>query len=198
MKTVGLTGGIASGKSTVAGILRSRGVPVIDADAVAREIVAPGQPALVRIVERFGPTVLGPDGTLDRAAMRKRITSDPEARRALEAITHPEILRTILERLSALAAEGTPAAVVEAALMVETGSYRNYPLVVVVTCDPALQLQRVMARDGVNEADARAIVATQLPLAEKERAATHLIRNDSTLAELEARVEQVWDQILST
>lgn len=194
--TVGLTGGIATGKSTVAAILRARGVPVIDADAVAREVVLPGEPALARIVTRFGADVLAPDGTLDRAAMRRRIASDPEAKRALEGITHPDILGRILTRLQALAAEGQPAAVVEAALMVETGSYRAYTALVVVTCDPALQLRRVMARDGVSEAEARAFIATQLPLAEKERVATHVIRNDGTLADLEARVDEVWSRIV--
>jgi dephospho-CoA kinase len=179
-------------------MLLRRGVPVIDADAVAREVVAPGQPALARIVAAFGDEVLASDGTLDRAAMRRRITSDPAARKTLEGITHPEILRTILERLQALAAAGQPAAVVEAALMVETGSYRQYPVVVVVSCDPEVQLRRIRARDGVDEAEARAIVATQLPLAEKERAATHVIRNDGTEAELEARVDAVWKAILGS
>lgn len=195
MIAVGLTGGIATGKSTVARILRERGIPVIDADQVAREVVDPGRPALEGIVARFGPEVLAPDGTLDRAAMRRRITVDADAKRALEAITHPEILRIIVERLQALAEEGWPAAVVEAALMVETGSYRNYPVLVVVTCDPELQVRRVMARDGVTDADARAIIATQLPLAEKERVATHTIRNDGTIEELEARVAAVWSAI---
>ena len=194
--TVGLTGGIATGKSTVAALLRARGVPVIDADAVAREVVLPGEPALAELVARFGSEVLAADGTLDRAAMRRRITTDPDAKQALEAITHPDILGRILSRLQALDAAGEPAAVVEAALMVETGSYRAYPILVVVTCDPALQLRRVVARDGVTEAEAQAIIATQLPLAEKERVATHVIRNDAGLEALEARVDEVWSRVL--
>ena len=157
---VGLTGGIACGKSAVARILRERGVPVIDADRVARDVVAPGTAGLQRIVARFGPEVLGPDGSLDWAAMRHRITTDPDARRALEAITHPEIARSIGEQLVALAAAGQAAAVVEAALMVETGSYRQYPVVVVVSCDSATQLDWVQTRDGVALEQARAIVGT--------------------------------------
>jgi dephospho-CoA kinase len=195
VQVVGLTGGIACGKSAVARILRGQGVPVIDADQVAREVVAPGTPGLARVVERFGREVLGPDGGLDRAAMRDRITSDPDARAALEGITHPEIRRVIGERLVALAAEGRRAVVVEAALLVETGSYRMYPRLIVVSCDPAVQLARIVARDQVTQDQARAIVATQLPLAEKERVATHVIRNDGTLAELEARTLEVWRAI---
>lgn len=191
MKVVGLTGGIATGKSTVGRLLAGWGVPVIDADQVAREVVEPGQPALAGIVEAFGPEVLGPDGHLDRAAMRRRISADPEARRRLEALTHPAIRAAIAHRLAALAAEGRPLAVVEAALMVETGSYRLYPELVVVSCDPATQLARLRARDGATEAEARAMVATQLPLADKEAVATHVIRNDGDRAALEARTREV-------
>lgn len=192
MRVVGLTGGIGTGKSTVAGLLRGMGVPVIDADQVARDVVEPGTSGLARIVEAFGPGVLGPDGRLDRAAMRRRIATDADARRQLEAITHPAIRQAIGERLAALAAEGHPAAVVEAALMVETGSWRLYDALVVVTCSPEEQLRRVMARDGMTEADARALVATQMPLADKEKAATHVIRNDGGLEELEARTRTSW------
>lgn len=195
MLVVGLTGGIACGKSTVARWLRDRGVPVIDADRVAREVVEPGSAGLARIVATFGPGALGPDGGLDRASMRERISRDPAAKSALEGITHPEIRRVIGERLAGLAQAGHPAAVVEAALMVETGTYRLYPVVVVVSCAPALQIERIVARDGVSEEQARALAATQLPLADKEKVATHVIRNDGTEAELAARVEEVWRAI---
>ena len=195
MLVVGLTGGIASGKSTVGRILAGMGVPVIDADRVARDVVEPGTPALAEVVEAFGPAVLDADGRLDRAAMRRRIASDPDARRTLEAITHPAIREAIGARLLALARQGSAAAVVEAALLVETGSYRMYPALVVVSADPEVQVRRVMARDGVSEADARALVAAQLPMADKERVATHVIRNDGDLAALEARTREVWAAI---
>ncbi len=189
MKVVGLTGGIATGKSTVGRRLAALGLPVLDADQVSREVVAPGQPALAELVERLGEGILDQDGRLDRAAMRDRIARDPEAKKTLEAVTHPAILGAILQRIQALAAQGETLAVVEAALMVETGSYKSYPFVVVVTCDPATQLRRLMARDGMDEVDARRLIATQMPLAEKEAAATHLIHNDGSEAELLAQVD---------
>lgn len=192
MRVVGLTGGIATGKSTVASILRELGVPVIDADRVAREVVEPGQPALARILEAFGPEVLDDRGRLDRAAMRRRIARDPDARRALEAITHPAIRRRVAEQLLRLAEEGHPAAVVEAALMVETGSWRDYAALVVVTCDPDLQLRRLLARDAGGEEEARALIAAQLPLERKEAVADHVIRNDGDLDALRRRTEEVW------
>lgn len=198
MTVVGLTGGIGTGKSTVAALLRDRGAAVIDADQVARDVVAAGQPALAQIVAAFGAEVLAPDGTLDRAAMRARIGRDPDARRTLEAITHPAIRAAIDARLAALAAAGAPLAIVEAALMVETGSYRLYDQVVVVTCAPERQLARVMARDGGDEAQARAIIGAQLPLAEKERVATHLIRNNGELVDLERQVDQLWAALSRT
>ena len=170
---------------------------MIDADQVARDVVEPGTPALARIVEAFGPDVLGPDGRLDRAAMRRRITSDPDDRRTLESITHPAIREAIGRRLVELAAAGHTAAVVEAALMVETGSFRLYPALLVVSADPEEQVRRVIARDGVTEAEARALIATQLPLADKEAVATHVIRNDGDLPTLERRTREVWDAVSS-
>ena len=195
MRVVGLTGGIATGKSTVGELLRARGVPVVDADQAARVVVAPGQPALQAIVAHFGADVLGADGTLDRAAMRARISADAGARKALEGITHPAILQHIAGQVQALAAEGHELVVVEAALMVETGSYRGYSALVVVTTDPDEQLRRVMARDDMTTEGARALIATQLPLADKEAVATHLIRNEGTREALEARVDEVLGEL---
>lgn len=195
MIVVGLTGGIATGKSTVARMLAADGVPVIDADQVARDVVAPGQPALAAIVAAFGSGVVQPDGSLDRAHMRRRIIQDADARRTLESITHPAIRAAIATRLGELRSEGHPAAVVEAALLVETGSHKQYPELIVVTCDPATQLDRVMARDGVTEAEARALISTQLPLAAKEAVATHLLRNDGTTEALHGETRRVWAAI---
>ena len=195
MIVVGLTGGIATGKSTVARILAADGVPVIDADQVARDVVAPGQPALAAIVEAFGPDVLDADGSLDRAAMRRRIAHDADARRTLEGITHPAIRVAIFEELTRLREAGHPAAVVEAALLVETGTYRQYPELVVVTCDPAVQLERLLKRDGASESESRALIAAQLPLTDKEAVATQVIRNDGTEAALRERTREVWRAI---
>lgn len=195
MTLVGLTGGIATGKSTVAGILQSLGVPVVDADQVAREVVARGEPALEQIVDAFGPSILLADGTLDRAALRKRIARDPDARRRLEAITHPPIRQRIAERARELAERGHEHVVVEAALLVETGSFREYPILIVVTASPAVQVARLTARDGVTVRDAQRMLQTQLPLADKEAVATHVVRNDGDRVALEARVREVWATI---
>lgn len=195
MKVVGLTGGVACGKSTVARHLAASGVPVIDADVVAREVVAPGTDGLAAIVARFGPSVIGPDGALDRRGLRGVIAADPDARRALEAITHPRIAARIAERLAVLAA---PFAIVEAALMVETGSWRRYDAVIVVSSPPDVQLARLMSRDDVDEAAARALIATQLPLAEKERVATAVIVNDGDEDTLRARTDAAWRAVVAS
>lgn len=194
MRVVGLTGGIATGKSTVGRWFREWGAEVIDADQVAREVVAPGTPGFAAVVEAFGPGVVGPDGGLDRPALRTKLT-DPVAKRTLEAITHPAILAAIAARLQALSAAGARLAVVEAPLMVETGSYRAYPEVIVVTTTPELQLQRLVARDGMTEDAARRLVATQMPLAEKEKAATRLLRNDGGPEALRESARAVFDAL---
>lgn len=187
MITVGLTGGIACGKSTVAGLLRERGVPVLDLDAVAREVVEPGQPALAAIATRW-PEVIR-DGRLDRKALGAQVVADPAARRELEAITHPAIW-TAAERW--LAAQTAPAVVVEAALMVETGSWRRYDKLLVVTCSAEVQRRRLQAREGYDAATAERWLAAQLPLVEKERLGTAVIRNDGELEALRSATEAAW------
>ncbi|TVQ90154.1 MAG: dephospho-CoA kinase [Deltaproteobacteria bacterium] len=191
MKVIGLTGGIASGKSTVARLLRERGIPVLDADQAARAVVAPGAPALAQIVASFGPEVLDTQGALDRPAMRARIIEDPGARRTLEAITHPAIFAHLREALAELHAQGHRVAVVEAALMVETGSYKLYDEVWVVSSDPVTQLMRLQARDGMEEAQARALIAAQLPLAQKEAIADAILWNHGDLEALRAQVDRI-------
>ena len=197
MLTLGLTGGIATGKSTVARMLRARGVPVLDADVIAREVVAPGTEGLREIVAAFGEAVLRSDGSLDRKALGAIVMRETEARRRLEAITHPAIFRALLEHLAALRDAGEPVAVVEAALMVESGSYRQYGELWVVTCAPDTQRARLMARNGFDEATARRWISNQLPLAQKEALADRLFRNDGDLAALEAQVVVALDELHS-
>lgn len=194
----GLTGGIGTGKSTVARLLReAHGVPVLDADEVAREVVAPGTPGLGEVVAAFGTEVLTAEGHLDRAAMRARIVADPEARRTLEGITHPRIGLAVMAWMAAQADAGAPLAGVEAALMVETGTWRRYPALVVVTCDPEVQVRRVMARDGVTEAAARALIAVQMPMADKVAVAHHVVHNDGSLDALRAQVAELHAALLA-
>jgi len=192
MKTIGLTGGIATGKSTVACMLRERGVPVVDADQLARDAVAVGSPALAQIHERFGDGVIQPDGSLDRAAMRTIVLADPAARADLEAITHPAIAALTIGWLSERAQAGEPVAVVEAALMVETGSYKHYDALLVVSSPPDLQLRRLMSRNGIDEAEARRWLAAQLPLSDKEAAADEVVMNSGDIDALADRLDAAW------
>lgn len=192
MQVIGLTGGIASGKSTVARMLREEhGLAVVDADVAARTVVEPGSDGLDAIVEAFGAEVLDESGALDRAPMRRRIAADPRARARLESITHPRIRAEVARRLGRLAEEGRPVAVVEAALLVETGNYLQYGALWVVSCSPELQIERLMERDGMTEPEARRMLGAQLPLADKEAVADVVIRNEGSLEDLAARVAEV-------
>ncbi|MFZ5477235.1 MAG: dephospho-CoA kinase [Myxococcota bacterium] len=191
MITVGLTGGIACGKSTVARMLRERGVPVLDLDRVAREVVAPGEPALDEIAARWPDVVK--EGVLDRKALGAVVVADPEARRVLEGITHPRIWA----RTEAwLAAQDAPVVAVEAALMVETGSWRRYDRLLVVSCSPDVQRARLMAREGYDAATADRWLAAQMPMAEKERVAHAVVRNDGTEEALRTALDEAWRKIV--
>lgn len=196
-RMIGLTGGIASGKSTASHRFRALGVPIIDADQLAREVVAPGTDGLREIVRRFGDEVLAEDGTLDRKQLGRIVFDDPHARRALEAITHPRIALLSMERMAEIALSGAPYGLYEAALLVEKGTDEAMAGLVVVAASPELQLARVMERDGLDEASARARLAAQMPLEEKLARARWVIWNDGDLAHLEARVDAVHEEILA-
>ncbi len=191
MYRVGLTGGIASGKTTVSNLFAALGVPVIDSDEIAREVVAPGRPALQAIVARFGAGVLQADGTLDRRLLRSLVFADPAARRDLEAITHPAI-RAEMERRSATA--GGDYQILAIPLLVEGGGQGRVDRVLVVDCPPEMQLRRLLDRDGSNEREARAILAAQASRESRLAAADDVIVNDRDLAHLDARVNalHVW------
>jgi dephospho-CoA kinase len=190
LKVLGLTGGIGAGKSTVAGLFAARGVPIVDADALAREVVAPGRPALAEIAAAW-PEVIAPDGALDRKRLGDIVFSDPTARLRLEAITHPHIQALGEERLGALAGAGHALALYEASLLVESGRWRDFDGLIVVTASEATQIARVRARDGLTEAGAEARIRAQLPTADKVRLATHVIDNDGDLAATEAAVDEL-------
>ncbi len=187
MRLVGLTGGIASGKSTLAAALREAGAPVIDADALARAAVRPGSPALEAIRAAFGPSVVTSCGELDRPAMGAIVFADPGARSRLEAIVHPAVRAAVAAETARLAAHGHDLAFYDVPLLYERGLEREVDCVVVVDASPALQLARLRARDGLSEADARARIASQLPLAEKARRADVVVSNEGDLASLRSR-----------
>ncbi len=183
---VGLTGGIASGKSTVADLFAALGVTIIDTDVIAREIVAPGSPLLAKIAEHFGSDVIAADGGLDRRALRQRVFADPAERQWLEQLTHPEIRRLTDERSDA--APG-PYSIVAIPLLVETGGKDRFDRVLVVDCEPELQLARLQARDGSTRAQAEAALAAQVSRAERLAVADDVIHNDGDIARLRDQVE---------
>jgi dephospho-CoA kinase len=196
LKLIGLTGGIGSGKSTVGKMIQALGVPVIDADRLAREVVAPGQPAHREIAARW-PETVAPDGQVDRKRLAALVFSDPEARAQLEAITHPRIQQHLMREAQALEGAGHRLAFYEASLLVEANRHRDFDALVVVTADEAQQIARTTARDGSTPQQALARLRAQLPLEEKRKVATHLIDNsgdlESTRRQTEALVQTLVD-----
>jgi dephospho-CoA kinase len=198
MHVIGLTGGIASGKSTAARTLAELGARIVDADQVARDIVAPGQPALADLVRAFGREILLPDGALDRKKLGAIIFADAEKRRTLNAITHPRIAFETQARLARLRQEGLPVAIYEAALLVENGAHKALDGLIVVVCDEATQLERLVGRDGFTVAEAEARIAAQAPPAQKVAAATWVVDTSGPLADTRKQLARIWEQILST
>ncbi|GAB3697474.1 dephospho-CoA kinase [Mariniluteicoccus flavus] len=195
MSRVGLTGGIASGKTTVAERWRTHGAVVIDADVLAREVVEPGTPALAAIRARFGAGVLTPDGTLDRPALGRLVFGDDEARVALNAIVHPAV-RTRSAELEARAPRGSVVVHV-IPLLVETGQAGSFDEVVVVDVAPEVQLARLRERDGLDDEGARARVRAQASRADRLAAATIVIPNDGDRATLLRRADEVWARVVT-
>jgi dephospho-CoA kinase len=190
---VGLTGGIASGKTTVAARFGELGVPVIDADVAARSVAAPGEPALVEVVRRFGPSMLDAGGGLDRRALRELVFADPQARRDLEAIMHPRI-RAEMERLAAAAAG--PYLVLAIPLLVETAGFDRVDRVLVVDAPEAVQLERLMARDACTADQARAMLAAQATRTERLARADDVLPNGGDFAELRRGVDALHERYL--
>lgn len=192
---VALTGGIATGKSHVRARFEALGVPTIDSDVLAREIVAPGTPGLAAVVERFGRGVLDPSGALDRRKLAAIVFAVPEERKALEAIIHPEVRRAIEAWYERLDGKQHPFAIADIPLLYETGRERDFAKVIVTVCDPETQVTRVMQRDDVTEEEARRRLAAQLPIEEKARRADYVIRTDGTFEDTNRQVNEVWEAL---
>ncbi len=190
MLRVALTGGIATGKTHCLRRFAELGAATIDADALARDAVAPGSPGLAAVVEHFGGRVLAPDGSLDRPALGRIVFADPKARAALEAIIHPEVYRRIRDWLANLPG-GTPLGIADIPLLFETGHNHDFDVVIVAACDPEEQVRRVMARDRLSDAEARARLAAQWPIAEKVARASRVIWTDRGFDETNRQVAEI-------
>lgn len=192
MLSIGLTGGIASGKSTVSAYLRRLGATVVDADELAREVVAPGTPGLRQVVAAFGEAYLDAGGALRRRALAARVFADPEARRRLDAIVHPLVARRLEEEVARARSRGERAVVLDVPLLFESGMDRMVDEVWLVAVPPAVQIARLRARDGLDEAGARARLASQMSLEEKLRRAHVVIWNDGPWEATRRRVAALW------
>jgi dephospho-CoA kinase len=191
---VGLTGGIGSGKSTVARLLEKRGAVVFDADLLAREAVEPGTPGHAAVIERFGADVLAPGGELDREALASIVFADPSARRDLEEIVHPEVRRLFAEG-SEEYRDTERVVVFSAPLLVETGMHTAFEVLVVVSATVGTQIERLMRQRGMSEPSIRARIDAQAPLEDKAAAADFLVDNEGSLDELESQVERLWNDL---
>jgi dephospho-CoA kinase len=191
---VGLTGGIGSGKSTVARLLEKRGAVVFDADLLAREAVERGTPGHAAVIERFGADVLAPGGELDREALASIVFADPAARRDLEQIVHPEVRRLFAEGSEAYR-DTDRVVVFSAPLLVETGMHTAFEVLVVVSATVATQIERLMRQRGMSEPSIRARIDAQAPLEDKAAAADFLVDNEGSLDELESQVERLWNDL---
>jgi len=195
---VGLTGGIATGKSTVSALLRQLGCEIIDADLLAREVVEPGRPAWTTIVAEFGQDVVTGDGALDRKKLGALVFANPERRRRLEAITHPAIRERFQARLDELAEHGfTGIVVFDAAVMIESGNYKNMDRLVVVVTDEPTQMARLRGRDGTDDAEGRRKIASQMPLSEKAKLADYVIDNSGDRQATAEQVRRVFAALMS-
>jgi dephospho-CoA kinase len=194
MLLVGLTGGIGSGKTTVAGLLAGRGAVVVDADELAREALEPGTRAFKHVSDLFGQEVLTTDGRIDRAALANVVFSDEEKRMALESITHPEVFRLLAEAVEKLRETGS-IVVFDAPLIIETGFHQAVDVLVVVTAPVEQRIERVRRDRGMTEAEAAVRIAAQAEPEARNAAADFLILNDGGLEELEARVDELWAEL---
>ena len=188
VRKVALTGGIATGKSYVATRLRDAGIPIVDADALARDVVAPGTPALAAIRKRFGPDAVRRDGTMDRVRVGQIVFKDKRARLDLEAIVHPAVIKAINDFFNTLP-KRTPFAVADIPLVFETGREKEFDAIIVVACPREMQLQRLMERNKLSKEDAERRLAAQLPIDQKVKKATYVINNEGSFEDTNKQVD---------
>ena len=198
MKLVGLTGGIASGKSTVAKILESLGAAVVDADVLSREVVEPGEEAWNEIVAGFGEQILQADRSLDRSKLRTLIFNNPEARKRLESIIHPRVRALAEKKIKEHAAAGYPVVVYEVPLLFEGNLHEWLRPVILVACDIGIQRRRIQERDRIQAGEAQKHIDAQMSLAEKRRLADYVIENNGSLEDLERQVRAILAKITAT
>jgi dephospho-CoA kinase len=197
VRTVGLTGGIGTGKSTVSGLLRGLGATVVDADEATRAVQVRGSDGLRQLVEAFGPGILTAEGDLDRAALADLAFGDERARERLNAIVHPLVRRWMAERVAEAAGRGDPLVVLDVPLLFESRGTAGMDAVVLVYAPEAVQLRRLVELRGMSEERARARIAAQMPIEEKRRLATHVVDNTGSLDELRRHVERLWADLSS-
>ena len=193
-RRIALTGGIATGKSYVANRLREAGVPIVDADVLSREVVAPGTPGLAAVRKRFGPDAVRRDGSMDRVRIGQIVFKDKRARQDLEAIIHPAVQSAIEKFFNSLP-KRTPFAVADIPLLFETGREQQFHSVIVVACPRQMQLERLVMRNKLSREDAERRVAAQLPIDQKVKKATHVIRTDGTFEETDAQVKELIEKL---
>jgi dephospho-CoA kinase len=196
MLKIGLTGGIATGKSYVLSVLSELGCEVIDSDAVAHQVIEPGRPAYVDIIDHFGRDILNEDGSINRAALGAIVFSDKIARERLNAIVHPRVYEAQVEWFERTRRRNPAAiAVVDAALMIETGSYRRFDKIIVVYCDPELQLQRLTERNGFTREQAQTRISAQMPSEEKLKYADYSIDTSNGFEDTRRQVEKIYEEL---
>jgi dephospho-CoA kinase len=195
MRKVALTGGIATGKSYCLARFAAFGAPVLDADQLARDAVAPGSPGLAAVAARFGREMIGESGALDRPRLAAVVFLDPAARRDLEAIVHPVVYRAIADWYAGLEASGAQLGIVDVPLLFESGHAEEFDRVVVVACTEDAQVQRMMARSGLTEREARARLGAQWPIAEKVHAADVVIDTNGAFQDTDQQVDVIWQEL---
>ena len=198
MLVVGLTGGMASGKSIVSKILKEIGLPIIDADLIAREIVRPNEAGYREIVDHFGQGLLNPDQTINRRKLAKIIFSDPEERERLNSILHPRIVKEIKIRIEDFKERGERMLIIDAALLIEAGELSLVDKLIVVTVSPKIQVRRLAQRDHLTEKEARERIATQMPLSEKMKLADYVVNNSGPVRKTIKRVKEIYNQLRLT
>ena len=197
MLNVALTGNIAAGKSAVAALFRQWGATVLDADEIVREVQAPGSPVLQRIAERFGPSVLRPDGSLDRPGLRRVVLSEPDALAALNRIVHPAVQVRRTELMAEAAARGDRLVVSDIPLLFEAANPNEFDVIVLVDAPEALRLERIVERRGLARSEALKMIRAQMPAVEKRARSDFVIENDGDLAALERSAAAVWRALLA-